>query len=95
VKTSFGLYIAANGITRIFPKLRLKGIAYIVGFAATGIAIFAFRNSLQIFAFDRLWTPISAFFQLGLPVALLFLVRKRKKPPTTSAAEMEQESSSY
>ena len=94
VKTSFGLYIAANGVTRIYPKLRLQGIAIILGAAATATAIFAFGNSMQIFVFDRFWTPISAFFQLGMPVVLLLLVRKRKKPPTKSAAEMEQESSS-
>ncbi len=93
VKASFSLYIAANGISRIFPRLKLRGLVWIVGAVATATTIFAFRNSLQIFAFDVFWTPISAFFQLGLPVALLVLVRKRKKPPTlTSAAEAEQES---
>ncbi|HZG77042.1 MAG TPA: endospore germination permease [Paenibacillus sp.] len=96
VKTSFSLYIAANGVTRIYSKLRLQGIAMVLGATATAAAVFAFGNSLQIFVFDRYWTPISAFFQLGLPAALLLFVRKRKKPPTeSSAVQAEQESSSY
>ncbi|TLS48324.1 hypothetical protein FE782_31330 [Paenibacillus antri] len=91
VKASFGLYIVANGIARIVPKWKLGLVATAAMAAALAIALYGFRNALQIFDFDRYWTPVSASFHLGLPALLLMLFRKRKKPPTKSAAEAEQE----
>ena len=81
VKTSFSLYIASNGVARIFPKLRLSAISVVLGVAAVAVAILAFEHALQIFTFDQFWMPLSIVFQLALPVALLCLcmMHQRKK----------------
>ena len=89
VKTSFGLYIAANGFARIFPKLRLSAIAVVLGVSAVIGAMVLFQNSMQTILFDKFWTPLGIVFQIVLPAALLFVFRKRKKPPADWPAEVE------
>jgi len=89
VKTSFGLYIAANGVARILPKLRLPMLTAIVCVAAAVCALTLFQNAMQLFAYDRWFTPAAMAFQLALPALLIFVFRRRKKPPADWPAEAE------
>jgi spore germination protein len=79
VKTSFSLYIVSNGVSRLFPKLRLSWIVFAVGIGAGAIALFAFDNSIQILELNLIWTPIAVGFQIALPALLLLFLRRRRK----------------
>lgn len=89
VKASFGLYIATNGVTRAMPKLSFAITAAVIGAGATAMALLIFDNAMQIFEFDRYWTPVSFGFQLALPALLLFLFRKRKRRRKETAQPKE------
>jgi len=89
VKTSFGLYIAANGFARIFPKLRLSTLTAIISAAAVIAPLTLFQNAMQIMTYDRWLSPAATVVQLALPALLLLVFRKRKKPPADWPAEVD------
>ncbi|WP_166241416.1 endospore germination permease [Paenibacillus turpanensis] len=78
VKISFSLYIVSHGLGRIFSPKREKLMVFVLGLISGILALYLFRDALQVFALNYVWVPFAVVLQLGLPLLMFMFVRPRK-----------------
>lgn len=78
VRTSFCLFAVCHGINRIFPSISGKELSTPFGVLGFVCCFWLFRNTMNVFLFNGVWTAIALVFEWLIPLALFVFLRPKR-----------------
>lgn len=77
IKAAYSLYLACHGLGVIFPSLSVRAVMPSISFLAYVSSFWFFHSSVELLAFNRVWTLIALIPQILIPLLLFVILRPK------------------